>query len=133
MNVVSTLNKKKADSLREIDVDTFDRTKWPANEATETSRTYAKEDVTEQPKIAEELVEETEDEPLLPDGVAMQGLGSDIYSLIFTSSVKGPGFWFALTICAFQTTIIAMVLKDSFNFEDEVNPLKIPAGNDIEG
>ena len=119
--------------MREIDVDTFDHTKWTAQEATE------KEDLAEQPKMADEAAEdmvenaedEAEDKPLLPDGYAMQGLDSDIYSLIFTSSVSGPGFWFALTICAFQTSIIALVLKNSFNFDDDVNPLKIPAGNDI--
>lgn len=132
MNITRTV-KKKNDSLREIDVDTFDHTKWTAHEATE------KDDLTEQPKMVGEAVkdmvedaeDEAEDKPLLPDGYAMQGLDSDIYSLIFTSSVSGPGFWFALTICAFQTSIIALVLKNSFNFDDDVNPLNIPAGNDV--
>ncbi|CAB9523270.1 expressed unknown protein [Seminavis robusta] len=56
----------------------------------------------------------------------------DMYSLIFTSAVTRPGFWFALAIFTFQTVIMVLVLKDTLDFQSDTNKFKMPPGNHLE-
>ena len=71
-----------------------------------------------------------EDEKLLPDGVELCGVDSNIYSLIFTGGVWGVGFWYGLAVCAFQAFIMILIVHDTIDWDSD-NPFKMPAGNDF--
>lgn len=68
---------------------------------------------------------------LLPQGFAMVDLDKDIYSLMFTGDLKGPGFWFGLFVAVFQGGIVTLVLLDLVDWGSDTNPLRIPPGNQI--
>lgn len=74
----------------------------------------------------------SETKSLLPEGFSLVDLDKDIYSLIFTGDLCGPGFWFGLFVALFQGTIVWLVLFDLIDWGDvNDNPLQIPAGNEV--
>ncbi|CAB9498946.1 expressed unknown protein [Seminavis robusta] len=80
----------------------------------------------------DEEEEENETEALLPKGYALTELDKDIYSLIFTGDLKGPGFWFGISVAFFQGMLCWLVLYDLIDWDpDSTNPMRIPAGNDL--
>ena len=66
------------------------------------------------------------------DGEYGKQLKNNVFSLIYTTEMTSPSFFFAIFFVGFQSGLLVLALLDLIQFNDANNPLQVPTDVSLE-